>query len=64
MKHVVSQFRRIWNDNGRNDKVFAYQQYKLKNALRTLKDATDEVIRQSTRLQDLLTDKAPPDKLH
>lgn len=59
MKHVVNQFRRIWNDDGKQDKIFSYQQSRLKNALQVLKEATDEMIRQSTRLQDLLADRAP-----
>jgi hypothetical protein len=54
MRHIVNQFRRIWNDDGRNDKVFHYQEYKLKAALAKVKHATDEVIKQSTRLQYLL----------
>lgn len=59
MKHIVNQFRRIWNDDGKPDKIFSYQQYRLKNALQVLKEATDEMIRQSTRLQDLLADREP-----
>ncbi len=54
MRHIVNQFKRIWNDDGKNDKVFHYQEYKLKAALAKVKDATDEVIKQSTRLQYLL----------
>lgn len=54
MRHIVNQFKRMWNDDGRNDKAFYYQEYKLKEALAKLKNATDEVIKQSTRLQYLL----------
>lgn len=54
MKHIVNQFRRMWNDDGRHDRVFHYQEYKLKVALAKVKHATDEVIKQSTRLQYLL----------
>lgn len=54
MRHIVNQFKRMWNDDGKNDKVFHYQEYKLKAALAKVKDATDEVIKQSTRLQYLL----------
>jgi hypothetical protein len=54
MRHIVNQFRRIWNDDGRSDKVFYHQEYKLKAALAKVKHATDEVIKQSTRLQYLL----------
>lgn len=66
MNHLVSQFRRMWNDDGRNDKIFAYQEHKLKNALIKLKDATDEVVKQSRLLQDLLTlkDKPAEDQIH
>ena len=42
MRHIVNQFRRIWNDDGRHDKVFYYQEYKLKAALARVKHATDD----------------------
>lgn len=60
MRHLVSQFRRIWHDTGQNDKIFAYQEYKLNEALARLHDATNEVVKWSTRLQDLLTLKEKP----
>jgi hypothetical protein len=54
----------MWNDDGRNDKAFHYEESKLKAALARVKDATDEVIKQSTRLQYLLGGSSfskPPD---
>ena len=62
---VANQFSRMATDDGRHDKVFYYQEYKLKAAVAKLQDATDEVIRASTRLQmSLLERQPPPTQMH
>ena len=66
---IANQFSRLATDYGQNDKSFYHQEYKLKEAVAKLKDATDEVIRASNRLQMSLIEKAPPtsigpDQLH
>jgi hypothetical protein len=48
---MFSQLRRIWNDDGRNDKDFTPQELRLKNALKHLKDAADNLSRAT---EDLL----------
>lgn len=63
IKPIINQFRRIWNDDGRNDKMFSYQEFKLKEALKDLQDSTQKVISASLNLQAVLTSKEPP-KLH
>lgn len=59
---VANQFNRMVDDDGRHDKIFYYQEWKLKAAVDKLKDATDEVIRASTRLQMSLMERSPPDQ--
>lgn len=64
MLNVLNQFRRIYNDDGRNDKSFIIDEFKLRASLERLKNATDELIRASRTLNDLLIDKHPPGALH
>lgn len=64
MNKIFNQFRRMWNDDGRHDRVFSYQEYKLKEALRDLKDSTEKVIQASLNLQAVLADREPPKPLH
>lgn len=59
---VANQFSRMIDDDGRHDKVFYYQEHKLKEAIIKLKDATDEVVRASNRLQMSLMERTPPDQ--
>lgn len=63
MLAVINQFRRIRNDDGRNDKTFADQERRLKVALDNLKVATDNLIRASQALTDILIMKRPT-KMH
>lgn len=65
MLNVLNQFRRIYNDDGRNDKSFVVEEYKLRAAVARLKNATDTLIRASQTLSDLLLDsQPPPEKMH
>ena len=65
MLNVLNQFRRIYSDDGRNDKTFVVEEYKLRASISRLKKATDELIRASQTLSDLLLDsQEPPGHLH
>lgn len=66
MLSVLNQFKRLYNDKGQNDKNFELQEGRLRKALTDLKNATNEVIRASQNLNDvLLANKArPPSGLH
>lgn len=64
MLNVINQFRRIYTDDGRNDRSFAVDEFKLRASLMRLKKATEEVIKASQTLHDLLLDKQPPEALH
>lgn len=64
MLSVINQFRRIYNDDGRNDRSFIIDEFKLRASLERLKNATDELIKASRTLSDLLIDKHPPGALH
>lgn len=63
MLAVINQFKRIYNDDGRNDKNFDAQETRLREALENLKVATATLISASERLSDLLASKRPV-KLH
>lgn len=54
MLAVINQFKRIRNDDGRNDKDFRPQEARLKVALQELKVATENLIRASQALSDIL----------
>lgn len=60
---VINQFKRIRNDHGQNDKTFEEQESRLKEALANLKIATDNLIRASQALSDILILKRSK-KLH
>lgn len=64
MKHIAAQFRRFLYDDGRSDKIFAYQEYKLKEALKRLKDSTEQVVRASQQLQACLGDDYSDERFH
>lgn len=63
MLAVIKQFKRIYNDNGRDDKNFDLQEQKLRIALNNLKLATNRLIRASQGLTDILAEDDGP-KLH
>lgn len=54
MLAVINQFKRIRNDDGRNDKDFTLQETRLKVALEELRLATNNLIRASQALSDIL----------
>ncbi len=51
---MLNQIRRLWTDNGKNDKDFTEEELKLRNALLDLKAGADHVSRASTALLDLI----------
>jgi hypothetical protein len=53
-----NQIRRLWEDDGRNDKDFTPEELKLKQALDDLRTAANALSRASTALLDLLHGKA------
>lgn len=55
---MLSQLRRLWNDDGRSDKDFSSEEMLLKAALNDLKDGADQLSRASTALLDILHAKA------
>jgi hypothetical protein len=64
MLNVINQFRRIYSDDGRNDKSFDIDEARLRRSLTNLKNATEELIKASQTLHDLLLDKERPGALH
>jgi hypothetical protein len=60
----MSQFKRIYADDGRNDVSFAAQEDRLRIANRNLTEATQALARASELLNDAATNIAAPDKLH
>jgi hypothetical protein len=62
MLNVLNQFKRIYNDDGRNDKSFDIDETRLRHSLKKLKDAAEAVVRASQTLHDLLMDKQPTTK--
>ena len=59
MLNVLNQFRRIYSDDGRNDKSFDLDEARLKQSLLNLKAATEKLIRASQTLHDLLVENQP-----
>ncbi len=51
---MLNQFRRLWGDDGRNDKDFSPQEQRLKDALTHLKEAADSLSKASTVLIDVI----------
>lgn len=49
---MLNQLRRIWSDNGSNDKDFTPQEERLKKALTHLKEAADLLSKASAVLID------------
>jgi hypothetical protein len=62
MNQVLSQFRRIFADNGRGDKDFGKQEAQLREAQRNLHDAISSMTRASEILKGLINSK--DEKLH
>lgn len=55
---MINQIRRLWADNGKNDKDFTDQETKLRDALHHLKTAADSLSRASQTLLDVINSKA------
>jgi hypothetical protein len=54
---MLNQIRRIWADNGQNDKDFSPQEQRLKDALQHLKEAADSLSKASSVLIDVINMK-------
>lgn len=54
---MLNQFRRLWGDNGKNDKDFTEEELKLKAAITDLKKSADQLSRASTALLDLINSR-------
>lgn len=54
MKAILSQFRRIYSDNGSGDQDFSEQEDRLRAANAKLAAATNALVRASVHLNDVL----------
>jgi hypothetical protein len=54
MNAILSQFRRIYSDHGRDDKDFSEQEARLRAATSKLTHAAQELVRSSMYLNDVL----------
>jgi hypothetical protein len=54
---MINQIRRLWSDNGSNDRDFTEQEKKLQDALTHLKTAADSLSRASQTLLDVIHSK-------
>lgn len=54
MNAILSQFRRIYSDDGRGDQDFTEQENKLRAANAKLAEATKALVRASVNLNDVL----------
>lgn len=52
MNAILSQFRRIYSDNGSGDKDFTKLEARLKKSRDNLIDATEELVKASENLND------------
>lgn len=55
---MLNQIRRIWADKGKDDKDFAVEELKLKEALSTLKSAADDLSKASGALLDMINSRS------
>ena len=55
MRSIIRQFKRMYHDDGRNDKNFDLQEQRLKYSLDNLKIATEALIKAAQNLHDVLT---------
>jgi len=62
IKALVNQVRRNFNDDGRNDRTFEYQEECLKMSVNKLMEAARNLTRAAQGLADALINK--PGKLH
>lgn len=54
MINIVNQFRRIFSDDGRDDRDFSDQEERLRQAQLHLKEAADGLARAASILADLI----------
>lgn len=54
LEKMFNQIRRLWIDDGRNDRDFTEQEAQLHNALDHLRKAADSLSRASQTLMDVL----------
>lgn len=54
MNAILSQFRRIYSDRGQDDKDFSEQEERLRAANAKLAEATQELVKASVNLNDVL----------
>ena len=54
---MINQIRRLWADNGSNDRDFTDQEARLQDALQHLKLAADSLSRASQTLLDVINAK-------
>jgi hypothetical protein len=54
LSNVIRQIKRLWTDDGINDKDFTSQEKKLREALQHLKDAADNLSKASQMLIDVI----------
>ena len=59
LNKMINQIRRIWADNGANDKDFTIQEEQLRSALEHLRDAAHSLGRATETLLDVINAKAP-----
>jgi len=57
---MINQIRRIWADNGSDDKDFSVQESQLRTALEHLRDAAHSLGRATETLLDVINSKAAP----
>jgi len=57
---MINQIRRIWADNGSEDKDFSVQESQLRTALEHLRDAAHSLGRATETLLDVIHSKTPP----
>lgn len=62
MQNIINQFKRLYNDDGRNDISFDNEEKKLKEAVANLREAIDNSIRAATRLSYTLQEG--PNQVH
>jgi hypothetical protein len=61
MLSVINQFKRLYSDNGSNDRNFDAQANRLRISLARLKRTTEEVLEASQILHDTVMSDMPSD---
>lgn len=62
MDRFINQFRRIGSDHGKGDADFTVQEEKVRQSQERLKQATQELVRASERLNDAALGVDLPEK--